>query len=202
MFVWIISDFAPIVYLFRVHHNNFISFEGQEVLETEDDDQSQFTHERLSLFKCSQAPRLENSMSTGYIYEMDVDDFVRDQTIDRVVSSRQSSIKIAACFGLLSRQLFVKERIRSSKRRSTLLDGVPEMLRRSTMKEEIEKARQSGDVGLKRCSTMPVFTVNEESELEEESSNSDSSSIGSAASAEFEGSVSYDSKPNGNEISS
>lgn len=69
--VWVLSDFAPIVYLFKVHHNNFISFEGQEVLETEGDAQSEFTGERLSLFKSSQGglARMDNTISTGYIFD-------------------------------------------------------------------------------------------------------------------------------------
>ena len=54
------------------------------------------------------------------------------------MTHRESSIAMAVSFGLLSRQLFVKEKIRSSKRRSTLLEGIPEIIRRSTLKDEVE----------------------------------------------------------------
>ena len=33
--LWAITDLIPVVFLFRVHYNNFMSFEGQDVLETE-----------------------------------------------------------------------------------------------------------------------------------------------------------------------
>lgn len=35
--LWAITDLIPVVYLFKVHYNNFMSFEGQAILETECD---------------------------------------------------------------------------------------------------------------------------------------------------------------------
>jgi hypothetical protein len=35
--LWAITDLIPVVYLFKVHYNNFMSFEGQSIIETEYD---------------------------------------------------------------------------------------------------------------------------------------------------------------------
>jgi len=71
--LWTITDLIPVVFLFRVHYLNFISFEGQEVLETQypsrNTQQSYnltFTTERDDL-DSYETPSSSSSDSDGYI---------------------------------------------------------------------------------------------------------------------------------------